>query len=117
MREDVGLDLISDGPPARREICVATGVGKFRRAVQGDPAHQLGGHIVLRLAASLPDALVGFAPDRRGALGDLTMGHSRRGSRSLRRVWSNMESSTAPNTSFWRWSNAPLPIRTGRAPA
>jgi hypothetical protein len=61
MREDVGLDLISDGLPARREICVAADLGKFRRAVQGDPAHQLGGHIVLRLAASLLDALVGFA--------------------------------------------------------
>jgi hypothetical protein len=32
-------------------------------------------------------------------------------------VWSRIESSTAPNTSFWRWSKAPFPIRTGRAPA
>src|SRR5207237_785363 len=27
------------------------------------------------------------------------------------------ESSAAPKTSFWRWSNAPFPIRTGLAPA
>ena len=47
---------------------------------------------------------------------DWTIGQSRRGSRSLRRVWSRIESSTAPKTSFWRWSKAPLPIRTGRAP-
>jgi hypothetical protein len=46
-----------------------------------------------------------------------TIGHSALGSRALRRVWSRIESSTAPNTSFWCWSNAPLPIRTGRAPA
>ena len=45
--------------------------------------------------------------------GPATIGHSRRGRRSLRRVCSRIESSTAPNTSFWRWSNAPLPIRTG----
>ena len=44
-------------------------------------------------------------------------GHSRRGSRWLRFVCSRIESNAAPNTSFWRWSNAPLPIRTGRAPA
>ena len=46
-----------------------------------------------------------------------TIGHRRRGSRSLWRVWSRIESSTAPYTSFCRWSNAPLPIRTGLAPA
>jgi hypothetical protein len=59
MSEDVGLDLVSDGLPARREICVAADLGKFRRAVQGEPAHQLGGHVVLHWAC------------------DLTMGHSR----------------------------------------
>ena len=60
---------------------------------------------MLRLAASLPDAL----GSRQTAVAhwacDLTMGHSRRGSRSLRRVWSKMESSTAPNTSFWRYAS------------
>src|SRR5204863_2674336 len=33
------------------------------------PAHQLRGDVVLRLAASLPDPLVGLAPDARRALG------------------------------------------------
>ena len=70
---------------------------------------------MLRLAARLPDALVGLAarPWSRTRPGPRTIGHSRRGSRWLRRVCSRIESSTAPKTSFWRWSNAPLPIRTG----
>jgi len=42
---------------------------------------------------------------------------SRLGRRPLFRVWSRIESRTAPKTSFWRWSKAPLPILTGRAPA
>ena len=46
-----------------------------------------------------------------------TIGHRRRGSRWLRRVCSRIESSAAPYTSFWRWSKAPLPTRTGMAPA
>jgi len=46
-----------------------------------------------------------------------TIGQRRRGSRWLRREWSRIESRTVPNTSFWRWSNAPFPMRTGRAPA
>src|SRR5204863_1978122 len=48
---------------------------------------------------------------------DCTIGQRRLGSRWLLRVWRRIESSTAPKTSFWRWSNAPLPTRTGRAPA
>ena len=46
-----------------------------------------------------------------------TIGHRRRGSRWLRTVCSRIESSTDPKTSFCRWSKAPLPIRTGLAPA
>ena len=46
-----------------------------------------------------------------------TIGHSRLGRRSERRVWRSIESRTAPKTSFWRWSNAPFPTRTGLAPA
>ena len=38
-----------------------------------------------------------------------TIGHSLRGSRWLRCVWRWIESRTAPKTSFWRWSKAPLP--------
>jgi hypothetical protein len=97
---------------------VAADLGQLRRAVERDPAHQLRGDVVLRLAARLPYALVGLAPDVRRALGcDWTIGHNRRGRRSLWRVWRRIESSTAPKTSFWRWSKAPLPIRTGLAPA
>ena len=67
--EDVGLDLVGGVPPRRRELRVAADLGQLRRTVQGDPAHQLGGHVVLGLAAGLPDALVGFAPHLGGAPG------------------------------------------------
>ena len=38
-----------------------------------------------------------------------TIGQRRRGRRSLRRVCSRIESSTAPNTSFWRWFERAVP--------
>ena len=44
-------------------------VGELGGAVERHPAHQLRRHVVLRLAASLPDALIGLAPDARRALG------------------------------------------------
>src|SRR5215207_9225338 len=69
MSEDVVLDLSSGGPPDRREIAVTADSSQFRRAIQRDPAHQLGGHIMLRLAASLPDSLVRLPPERGSALG------------------------------------------------
>ena len=46
-----------------------------------------------------------------------TIGHSRLGRRWLRRACSRIESSAAPKTSFCLWSKAPLPSRTGWAPA
>ena len=118
VREDVGLDLVGGGAPGRPELGVAADLGQLGGAVERDPAHELRRHVVLRLAAGLPDALVGLAPHRGGALGlGLDDRPQPRGSRWLRRVCSRIESSTAPNTSFWRWSKAPLPMRTGRAPA
>ena len=51
------------------QLRVAADLGQLRGAVERDPAHELGGDVVLRLAARLPDALVGLAPDLRGALG------------------------------------------------
>ena len=56
-------------------------------------------------------------PSLRTRPGSARVGQSRRGSRSLRRVCSRIESSAAPKTSFCRWSKAPLPTRTGLAPA
>ena len=72
---------------------------------------------MLRCAARFPDALVGLAPHLGRALG-LRLDDRPQATRQPVewRVCRRIESSTAPNTSFWRWSNAPLPIRTGRAP-
>ena len=72
--------------------------------VERHPAHELRRHVVLGLAPRLPDALVGLAPHRGGARGlGLDERPQPRGRRSLRRVWSRIESSTAPYTSFCRW--------------
>src|SRR4051794_14846149 len=67
--EDVGLDLVGGDLPGGRALPVAADVREPRRPVHGHPAHQLGRDVVLGLAACLPDALVRFPPDRRGALG------------------------------------------------
>ena len=48
---------------------VAADLGELRGPVERDPAHQLRRDVVLRLAARLPDPLVGLAPDLRRALG------------------------------------------------
>ncbi len=69
MLEDVGLDLVGRRPPLRRLLGVAADLGQARRAVEGDPAHQLRRDIVLRRAARLPDPLIRVAPDLGGALG------------------------------------------------
>ena len=54
--------------PRRLQVGVAADGGELGRAVQRDPAHELGRHVVLRRAARLPDPLVGLAPDARRAL-------------------------------------------------
>ena len=55
--------------PGRAELRLAGDLGQLGRAVERHPAHELGGDVVLGLAARLPDALVGLAPDRGRALG------------------------------------------------
>ena len=50
-------------------LAVAADIGEFRRPVHRHPAHELRGHVLARRAASLPDALVGLAPDADRALG------------------------------------------------
>ena len=67
--EDVGLDLVGGGAPGLPAAPASPrDLGQLRRAVERDPAHQLRGHVVLRVAARLPDALVGLAPHLRRAL-------------------------------------------------
>ncbi len=55
--------------PLGLELGRAADPGELRRAVERHPAHQLRRDIVLRLAARLPDPLVGLAPHARRALG------------------------------------------------
>ena len=61
--EDVLADLVGDLGPALEVVLVAGPVGEPAAAVQRDPAHQLGGDVVLGLSAGLPDSLVGLLPD------------------------------------------------------
>ena len=67
--EDVGADLLRDRGPIGLTRRAAANLGELGGAVQRDPAHQLGGDVVLRRAARLPDSLVGLAPDALGVLG------------------------------------------------
>ena len=54
---------------AARLLGVAADLGELGGPVERDPAHQLRRDVVLRLAAGLPDPLVGLPPDLRRALG------------------------------------------------
>src|SRR5215217_4319737 len=56
------MDLLGGGPPARRALLVAAQPRQSRAAVGGDPAEELGGREVLRLATHLPDPTVRLAP-------------------------------------------------------
>ena len=56
-------------PPLLLQLTGAAERGQLGGPVESDPAHQLGRHVVLGLAASLPDALIGLPPDARRALG------------------------------------------------
>ena len=65
---DVRPDLVGARLPARRVLEVAADLGQPRAAVCCDPAHQLRGGEVLRLAADLPDSEVRVAPVGEGGL-------------------------------------------------
>ncbi len=60
--EHVGLDRLGLGAPALGELGPVHHVGQVRAAVARDPAHDLRHREVLRLAAHLPDPVVGVAP-------------------------------------------------------
>src|SRR5687767_10795075 len=45
----------------------AADLGQFGGPVQGDPAHQFRGHVVLGIPAGFPDSLVRLPPGRDGA--------------------------------------------------
>ncbi|COV30431.1 Uncharacterised protein [Mycobacterium tuberculosis] len=62
MFQNVGLDLVGDGPPLLGVAFLALTLGQFGPPVQGDPAHHLRRREVLRLAAHLPDSPVGLTP-------------------------------------------------------
>ena len=68
---------------------------------------------MLRLAASLPDALVGLRHTAMAHAAWACTSATAAGEALAAAVEWRMESSTASYTSFWRWSKAPLPIRTG----
>jgi hypothetical protein len=69
MGEDVVLDLIRRLAPRGRLIGIAPDLRQGGGSVEGDPAHELRGHVVPWLAAGLPDALVGLPPYLGGARG------------------------------------------------
>ena len=64
------LDLLGRRAPRRARSSGSPRISaSFGGAVERHPAHQLRRDVVLRLAARLPDPLVGLAPDARRALG------------------------------------------------
>ena len=77
--EDVVADLVGGRPPGVAKVVVTAELGKPRRSVERHPAHQLRRDVVLRLAASLPDALIGLRPHAGGAW-SLAPGRSATGS-------------------------------------
>ena len=66
--EDVLPDLLRGRAPRLLKRRLAADLGELRRAVEGHPAHELRGHVVLGLSPGLPDPLVGVAPDLSCAL-------------------------------------------------
>ena len=67
--EDVLADLLGRGTPFAWSFESPRISASCRGPVHRDPAHELRGDVVLRLAARLPDSLVGLLPDLRRALG------------------------------------------------
>ena len=61
--EDVLADRVGRLLPGRLELGIPADLRELRSPVERDPAHQLRGDVVLRLAARLPDPLVGLLPD------------------------------------------------------
>src|SRR3954447_21866649 len=62
VRADVGVDLVGHALPAGRLGRVLAQAREPRAAIARDPAHELRGGEVARLAAHLPDAAVRLAP-------------------------------------------------------
>ena len=60
--QDVLPDLVGRRAPLLGQGVVIADDGELGGAIQRHPAHQLRGHVVLRFAPRLPDALVRFAP-------------------------------------------------------
>ncbi len=70
VREYRRADLLAGSPPLRRLAVRAEQRRHLDGTVQRHPAHQLGVQIVTRLAAHLPDALIGLLPARGGGVGE-----------------------------------------------
>src|SRR5215471_14514465 len=68
MLDDVGADLVRSRTPLLLQSGIAPDLSELGRSVERDPAHELGGDVVLRLAPRLPDPLVRVLPDLGGAL-------------------------------------------------
>ena len=63
VREDVLADLLSGRPPLGGELEFALERRQPGPTIRRHPAHQLRGHVLLGLAARLPDPLIGLLPD------------------------------------------------------
>ena len=61
--EDVLADPLGLGAPAGGPLALAARLRQAGAAIDGDPAHQLRGDVVLRFVARLPDPLVRPLPD------------------------------------------------------
>jgi hypothetical protein len=71
LAQHLRADVVALGPPALEVLVVEpVEVGERDRPVERHPAHDLGVDEVLRIAADLPDALVGLAPLAHGSVGE-----------------------------------------------
>ena len=64
------VDLVPYPTPFVDAIVSVEAIGEHNRAFERDPTHQLRVHEVARLAAYLPDPVIGFVPVPRGRVGD-----------------------------------------------
>ena len=117
--EDVGADLVRGRAPSRPAAPGRRGSRPAWRRGRGRPSTSAS-RTRSAAARRAPPRSPGRARARRAWRTRPATGRSATAAAAAAgcaACGSRIESRTAPKTSFWRWSNAPLPIRTGRAPA